>query len=182
MIKVDLSSISNFVSEDALKAMSTRVAAAHQTLESGSGAGNDFLGWRELPVNYDKEEFARIKKAAAKIQSDSQALVVIGIGGSYLGARAVIDLIQSPNYNLKKKNTPDIFFAGNTLSTDAVLEVLELVGDRDFSINVISKSGTTTEPAVAFRDFQGRSWRRSTARRRPGSRIYATTDRPTREP
>ena len=154
MIKVDLTSISDFVSQEALDAMAPRVAEAHQTLEAGTGAGNDFLGWRELPANYDKEEFARIKKAAAKIQSDSEALVVIAIGGSYLGARAVIDLIQSPNYNLKKKNTPDIFFAGNTLSTDAVLEVLELVGDRDFSVNVISKSGTTTEPAVAFRIFK----------------------------
>lgn len=175
MIKVDLSSISNFVAQDALDAMAPRVAAAHQTLESGSGAGNDFLGWRELPVNYDKEEFARIKKAAAKIQSDSQALVVIGIGGSYLGARAVIDLIQSPNYNLKKKNTPDIFFAGNTLSTDAVLEVLELVGDRDFSINVISKSGTTTEPAVAFRIFKA-ALEKKYGKEEARGRIYATTD------
>ena len=175
MIKVDLSSISTFVSQDALDAMAPRVAAAHQTLESGSGAGNDFLGWRELPVNYDKEEFARIKKAAAKIQSDSQALVVIGIGGSYLGARAVIDLIQSPNYNLKKKNTPDIFFAGNTLSTDAVLEVLELVGDRDFSINVISKSGTTTEPAVAFRIFKA-ALEKKYGKEEARGRIYATTD------
>ena len=102
MIKVDLSAISKAVSTEALEAMEPRVAAAAETLYSGSGAGNDFLGWRELPVNSDKEEFARIKAAAAQIQSDSQALVVIGIGGSYLGARAVIDLIQSPNYNLKK--------------------------------------------------------------------------------
>lgn len=176
MIKVDLSSISSFVSQEALDAMAPRVAAAHQTLEAGDGAGNDFLGWRELPANYDKEEFARIKKAAAKIQSDSKALVVIGIGGSYLGARAVIDLIQSPNYNLKQKDTPDIFFAGNTLSTDAVLEVLELVGDRDFSVNVISKSGTTTEPAVAFRIFKAaleQKYGKDGAR----GRIYATTDK-----
>ena len=175
MIKVDLSAISDFVSPAELDAMSARVAAAHEVLSQGTGAGNDFLGWRELPVNYDKEEFARIKKAAKKIQSDSQALVVIGIGGSYLGARAVIDLIQSPNYNLKKKDTPDVFFAGNTLSTDAVLEVLDLVGDRDFSINVISKSGTTTEPAVAFRIFKAaleQKYGKEEARRR----IYATTD------
>ena len=175
MIKVDLSAISDFVSPAELGAMSTRVAAAHDVLSQGTGAGNDFLGWRELPVNYDKEEFARIQKAAKKIQSDSQALVVIGIGGSYLGARAVIDLIQSPNYNLKKKDTPDVFFAGNTLSTDAVLEVLELVGDRDFSVNVISKSGTTTEPAVAFRIFKAaleQKYGKEEARRR----IYATTD------
>ncbi len=175
VIKVDLTSISDFVSQEALDAMAPRVAEAHQTLEAGTGAGNDFLGWRELPANYDKEEFARIKKAAAKIQSDSEALVVIGIGGSYLGARAVIDLIQSPNYNLKKKNTPDIFFAGNTLSTDAVLEVLELVGDRDFSVNVISKSGTTTEPAVAFRIFKA-ALERKYGKEGARGRIYATTD------
>ena len=175
VIKVDLTSISDFVSQKALDAMAPRVAEAHQTLEAGTGAGNDFLGWRELPANYDKEEFARIKKAAAKIQSDSEALVVIGIGGSYLGARAVIDLIQSPNYNLKKKNTPDIFFAGNTLSTDAVLEVLELVGDRDFSVNVISKSGTTTEPAVAFRIFKA-ALEQKYGKEGARGRIYATTD------
>ena len=175
VIKVDLTSISDFVSQEALDAMAPRVAEAHQTLEAGTGAGNDFLGWRELPANYDKEDFARIKKAAAKIQSDSEALVVIGIGGSYLGARAVIDLIQSPNYNLKKKNTPDIFFAGNTLSTDAVLEVLELVGDRDFSVNVISKSGTTTEPAVAFRIFKA-ALEQKYGKEGARGRIYATTD------
>ncbi len=175
VIKVDLTSISDFVSQEALDAMAPRVAEAHQTLEAGTGAGNDFLGWRELPANYDKEEFARIKKAAAKIQSDSEALVVIGIGGSYLGARAVIDLIQSPNYNLKKKNTPDIFFAGNTLSTDAVLEVLGLVGDRDFSVNVISKSGTTTEPAVAFRIFKA-ALEQKYGKEEARGRIYATTD------
>ena len=175
VIKVDLTSISDFVSQEALDAMAPRVAEAHQTLEAGTGAGNDFLGWRELPANYDKEEFARIKKAAAKIQSDSEALVVIGIGGSYLGARAVIDLIQSPNYNLKKKNTPDIFFAGNTLSTDAVLEVLELVGDRDFSVNVISKSGTTTEPAIAFRIFKA-ALEQKYGKEGARGRIYATTD------
>ena len=176
MINVDLSSISAFVSPETLAAMEPRVAAAHETLASGSGAGNDYLGWVDLPVNYDKEEFARIKQAAKKIQSDSKALVVIGIGGSYLGARAVIDLIKSPNYNLKQKDTPDIFFAGNTLSTDAVLEVLELVGDRDYSINVISKSGTTTEPAVAFRIFKAHleaKYGKEEARKR----IYATTDK-----
>ena len=176
MIKVDLSPISSFVSQETLDAMAPRVAAAHDVLATGSGAGSDFLGWRELPVNYDKEEFGRIKKAAEKIKSDSKALVVIGIGGSYLGARAVIELIKSPNYNLKRKDTPDIFFAGNTLSTDAVLEVLELVGDRDYSINVISKSGTTTEPAVAFRIFKAHleaKYGKEAARKR----IYATTDK-----
>ena len=173
MVQVDVSSA---VTQAQLAAMEPKVAAAHQVLESGKGAGNDFLGWVRLPVDYDKEEFARIQKAAKKIQSDSQALVVIGIGGSYLGARAVVELIQSPNYNLKKKGTPDIFFAGNTLSTDAVLETLELIGDRDFSINVISKSGTTTEPAVAFRIFKA-ALEAKYGKEEAAKRIYATTDK-----
>ena len=173
MVQVDVSSA---VTQAQLAAMEPKVAAAHQVLESGKGAGNDFLGWVRLPVDYDKEEFARIQKAAKKIQSDSEALVVIGIGGSYLGARAVVELIQSPNYNLKKKGTPDIFFAGNTLSTDAVLETLELIGDRDFSINVISKSGTTTEPAVAFRIFKA-ALEDKYGKEEAAKRIYATTDK-----
>ena len=173
MIKVDVSSA---ISKEQLAAVEPKVAAAHAVLESGKGAGNDFLGWLRLPVDYDKEEFARIQKAAKKIQSDSEALVVIGIGGSYLGARAVVELIQSPNYNLKKKGTPDIFFAGNTLSTDAVLETLELIGDRDFSINVISKSGTTTEPAVAFRIFKA-ALEAKYGKEAAAKRIYATTDK-----
>ena len=173
MVQVDVSSA---VTQAQLAAMEPKVAAAHQVLESGKGAGNDFLGWVRLPVDYDKEEFARIQKAAKKIQSDSEALVVIGIGGSYLGARAVVELIQSPNYNLKKKGTPDIFFAGNTLSTDAVLETLELIGDRDFSINVISKSGTTTEPAIAFRVFK-QLIEDKYGKEGAQERIFATTDK-----
>ncbi len=176
MLNVDLSPISSFVTPETLSAMEPRVRAAHQTLESGSGAGNDYIGWLHLPRDYDKEEFARIQKAAKKIQSDSQVLVVIGIGGSYLGARAVVELLRSPNYNLKKKDTPDILFTGNTLSTDAILETIELIGDRDFSINIISKSGTTTEPAVAFRIFKNlieQKYGKEEARRR----IYATTDK-----
>ncbi|MCC8182302.1 MAG: glucose-6-phosphate isomerase [Clostridiales bacterium] len=173
MIQVDVSSA---VTKAELEAIAPQVAAAHQVLDSRKGAGNDFLGWVRLPVDYDKEEFARIQKAAKQIQSDSQVLVVIGIGGSYLGARAVVELIQSPNYNLKKKDTPDIFFAGNTLSTDAVLETLELIGDRDFSINVISKSGTTTEPAVAFRIFKA-ALEAKYGKAEAAKRIYATTDK-----
>ena len=176
MLKVDLSALYPFVSPQQLAAMEPRLQAAHETLESGSGAGNDYLGWLRLPRDYDREEFSRIQAAARKIQSDSQALVVIGIGGSYLGARAVVELLRSPNYNLKTKDTPDIFFAGNGLSSDALLEIVELIGDRDFSINVISKSGTTTEPAVAFRIFKSlieRKYGREEARRR----IYATTDK-----
>ncbi len=176
MVNVDISSIYNAVPQETVAAMEPRLNAAYDTLFSGSGAGNDFLGWLHLPENYDKEEFARIQKAAKKIQSDSQVLVVIGIGGSYLGARAVVDLIKSPNYNLKKKDTPDIYFAGNTLSTDAVLETLELIGDRDFSINIISKSGTTTEPAVSFRIFKA-ALEAKYGKEEAAKRIYATTDK-----
>ena len=149
---------------------------AHGWLQNATGKGNDFVGWVNLPRDYDKEEFARIQAAAKKIQKQSQVLVVIGIGGSYLGARAVIEVIKSNNYNLKKKDTPDVFFAGNGLSTDALLELLELIGDRDFSVNVISKSGTTTEPAVSFRIFKGlleEKYGKDGAR----ERIYATTDK-----
>jgi glucose-6-phosphate isomerase len=176
MLNVDLSPLSGAVTSETLSALEPRIRAAHQTLEAGTGAGNDYIGWLHLPRDYDKEEFARIQKAAKKIQSDSQVLVVIGIGGSYLGARAVVELLRSPNYNLKKKNTPDILFTGNTLSTDAILETIELIGDRDFSINIISKSGTTTEPAVAFRIFKDlieKKYGKEEARRR----IYATTDK-----
>ena len=150
--------------------------AAYDTLVRRSGAGNDFTGWLDLPVNYDKEEFARIQKAAQKIQSDSNALVVIGIGGSYLGARAVVELLKSPNYNALPKSTPDIYFAGNGISPDAVTEIFTMIGDRDFSVNVISKSGTTTEPAIAFRLFKQALEKKYGADGARG-RIYATTDR-----
>ena len=175
MIQLDLSNIRSFVPEDWLTSRKDRLEQARVMLEEGNGPGGDFTGWVHLPRDYDKEEFARIQKAAKKIQSDSEALVVIGIGGSYLGARAVVELLQSPNYNLKKKDTPDIYFAGNGLSTDALLETIELVKDRDFSVNVISKSGTTTEPAVAFRIFKNlleEKYGKEEARKR----IYATTD------
>ena len=150
--------------------------AAYDTLVRRSGAGNDFTGWLDLPVNYDKGEFARIQKAAQKIQSDSKALVVIGIGGSYLGARAVVELLKSPNYNALPKSTPDIYFAGNGISSDAVTEIFAMIGDRDFSVNVISKSGTTTEPAIAFRLFKQALEKKYGADGARG-RIYATTDR-----
>ena len=150
--------------------------AAYDTLVRRSGAGNDFTGWLDLPVNYDKGEFARIQKAAQKIQSDSKALVVIGIGGSYLGARAVVELLKSPNYNALPKSTPDIYFAGNGISSDAVTEIFAMIGDRDFSVNVISKSGTTTEPAIAFRLFKQALEKKYGADGSRG-RIYATTDR-----
>jgi glucose-6-phosphate isomerase len=154
----------------------TAAQAAFDTLVNGTGAGNDFIGWVDLPVNYDREEFARIQAAAKKIQSDSKALVVIGIGGSYLGARAVVELLKSPNYNALPKNTPDIYFAGNGISSDAVTEILAMIGDRDFSVNVISKSGTTTEPAIAFRIFKA-ALEKKYGVDGAKSRIYATTDK-----
>ena len=152
------------------------LAQAHTWLQEASGRGNDFVGWVNLPRDYDKEEFARIQAAARKIQSDSRALVVIGIGGSYLGARAAIELLRSNNYNLIEKDTPNIYFTGNGLSGDSLQEVMDLLGDQDFSVNVISKSGTTTEPAVAFRFFKA-MLEKKYGREGAAKRIYATTDK-----
>ena len=152
------------------------LAQANTWLQEATGKGNDFVGWVNLPRDYDKEEYARIKAAAKKIQSDSKALVVVGIGGSYLGARSAIELVCSNNYNLKKKDTPNIYFAGNGLSGDALQEVIDLIGDDDFSVNVISKSGTTTEPAVAFRFFK-ELLEKKYGKAGAAGRIYATTDK-----
>ena len=168
--------LEQFVSVRELSALQPQVTLAHTMLHEGTGLGSDFLGWLDLPVAYDKEEFARIKAAAARIKADTDVLIVIGIGGSYLGARAAIEFIKSNNYNLKKKDTPDILFAGNTLSATQLCELLELCEGRRVSVNVISKSGTTTEPAVAFRVFREyleRTCGRDEARRR----IYVTTDK-----
>ena len=176
MLKLDLSKLDQFLPQDYVTARQDDLAQAADMLARHNGPGGDFTGWVNLPRDYDKEEFRRIQAAAAKIRKDSQALVVIGIGGSYLGARAVIELLASPNYNLKQKNTPDIYFTGNGLSTDALLELIALIGERDFSVNVISKSGTTTEPAVAFRIFRAlleEKYGPEGAR----ERIYATTDK-----
>ena len=158
------------------EALAPRLKLAQDKLQKGSGAGGEFTGWVHLPRDYDKEEFARIQAAAAKIRQDSKALVVIGIGGSYLGARGVIDCLCSPNYNLKKKDGPNVYFIGNGLSADALQETLDLVADVDFSVNVISKSGTTTEPAVAFRFFR-EALEKKYGREGAGKRIYATTDK-----
>ena len=149
---------------------------AHTWLQEATGRGNDFVGWVNLPRDYDKEEYERIKAAAKKIQSDSKALVVIGIGGSYLGAKGAIDFLCSPNYNLKKKDTPNIYFVGCGLSADYMQEVMDLIGDDDFSVNVISKSGTTTEPAVAFRFFKA-ALEEKYGKAEAAGRIYATTDK-----
>ena len=176
MLKLDLSKLQGFIPEDYLTSREARLTKAAEMLATHTGPGGDFTGWVNLPKDYDKEEFARIQAAAKKIQKQSEVLVVIGIGGSYLGARAVIELLLSNNYNLKKKDTPDIFFAGNGLSTDALLELLELIGDRDFSVNVISKSGTTTEPAVSFRIFK-ELLEKKYGKEGAKERIYATTDK-----
>ena len=172
MVKIDLTGTQGFAPVPDAAAC----AAAIDTLVNGTGAGNDFTGWVDLPENYDRAEFARIQAAAQKIQANSKALVVIGIGGSYLGARAVIELLKSPNYNALPKDTPDIYFAGNGISGEALTELLTMIGDRDFSVNVISKSGTTTEPAIAFRIFKElleKKYGKDGAR----ERIFATTDK-----
>ena len=175
MIRVDLNSCKSFIPLPYEAALAPRLRIAHDHLQKGDGAGGDFTGWVRLPADYDREEFARIKAAAARIKADSQALVVIGIGGSYLGARGVIECLRSPNYNLKKKDTPNIYFVGNGLSSDYMSEIVELLDGVDFSVNVISKSGTTTEPAVAFRFFRELLEKKYGAEG-AASRIYATTD------
>ena len=143
-----------FVAPHEMEAMREQVLAAHKTVHEKTGLGNDFLGWLDLPVDYDKNEFAAIKEAAEKIKKNTDVFIVIGIGGSYLGARAALEFIRSPMYNNLKKDTPDIYFAGNSISADYMNELLDICEGRDVSINVISKSGTTTEPAVAFRIFK----------------------------
>ena len=176
MIKVDISNVWGQVTLSDLLAMEKEVAAAHTTLADGTGAGNDFLGWQNLPVREATEEITRIRQAAEKIRSDSDVFVVIGIGGSYLGPRAAIELLQGPNHNIGKgKGNPQIFFAGNGLSTRHWNELTRLLEGKDFSIAIISKSGTTTEPAVAFRIFKN-LLEEKYGKEGAKSRIYATTD------
>ena len=175
MLSIDVSHAASFLTLPYQAALLPRLQRAADWLQNGGGKGSDFLGWVTLPRDYDKGEYARILAAAKKIQSDSSALVVIGIGGSYLGARGVIECLCSPNYNLKKKSTPNIYFIGNGLSSDALNEVMDLIGEDDFSVNVISKSGTTTEPAVAFRFFREKLGRKD-GRAEAARRICATTD------
>ena len=176
MIQVDLTHMRRFIALPYEAALAPRLRIAHNHLQKSDGAGGDFTGWVRLPQEYDRQEFDRIQAAARRIQSDSRALVVIGIGGSYLGARGVIECLCSPNYNLRRKDTPNIYFVGNGLSDRQLRETMELLEGEDFSVNVISKSGTTTEPAVAFRFF------RELLEKKYGPdgaarRIYATTDR-----
>ena len=169
--------LKNYVTEDDINGISEEIYNAQATLVNKSGEGNAFLGWVDLPENYDKEEFARIKAAAEKIRKTCDVFVVIGIGGSYLGARAAIEFIRTPYYNnLKKKETPDIYFAGNTISSSALANILRICEGRDVCVNVVSKSGTTTEPAVAFRVFRDlleKKYGKEGAR----ERIFATTDK-----
>ncbi|MCC8106332.1 MAG: glucose-6-phosphate isomerase [Clostridiales bacterium] len=178
-VTFDYSKAAGFVAENEVASMKKLVAAAKDELVSRTGAGNDFLGWIDLPVDYDKEEFGRIKEAAKKIQSDSEVLLVIGIGGSYLGARAAIEFLRHSFYNNVSKEirkTPEIYFVGNSISSTYVQHLIEVIGDRDFSVNIISKSGTTTEPAIAFRIFK-KMLEDKYGKAEAAKRIYATTDK-----
>ena len=168
--------LKGFMADHELGALSGTVKAAHESLHNHTGLGNDFLGWVELPTNYDREEFSRIQKAAEKIQKQADILVVIGIGGSYLGARAAIELLRSPLYNNLKKDTPDIYFAGNSVSPSYLQELLSICEGKDIAVNVISKSGTTTEPALAFRVFKALLEKKYGAEGAK-ERIYCTTDK-----
>ncbi|MBW7476563.1 glucose-6-phosphate isomerase [Paenibacillus oenotherae] len=178
-VSFDYSKALTFVGQHEIDYLTDQVRLAHEQLHNGTGAGSDYLGWIDLPTNYDKEEFSRIQKAAAKIQSDSEVLVVIGIGGSYLGARAAIEMLSHSFYNIQsreQRKTPQVLFAGNNISSTYVTHLLQVLEGRDWSINVISKSGTTTEPAIAFRVFREAleaKYGQAEARKR----IYATTDR-----
>ena len=178
-VTFDYSKASKFISDDEVVAMKKIAEDAKEVLVNKSGAGNDFLGWIDLPVDYDKDEFARIKAAAKKIQSDSEVLVVIGIGGSYLGARAAIDFLRHGFYNNVSKEirkTPEIYYAGNSISPAYLKGLLDVVGDRDFSVNIISKSGTTTEPAIAFRIFK-ENLEKKYGKEEVAKRMYAKTDK-----
>ena len=178
-VKFDYSLVKNVVSQDEMAAMGKITNDAKEVLVGRNGAGNDFLGWIDLPVDYDKEEFARIQAAAEKIKSDSEVLIVIGIGGSYLGARAAIEFLRHSFYNSvspEVRKTPEIYYCGNNLSGTYLSQLIETVGDRDFSVNVISKSGTTTEPAVAFRIFK-KLLEDKYGKIEAAKRIYATTDK-----
>lgn len=165
-----------FVDAHEYDALQMQVSAAHKALQEGTGLGNSFLGWRELPTNYDREEFARIQAAAEKIKKDTEVFIVIGIGGSYLGSRAVIELLKSPFYNNLKKDTPDIYFVGNNINSGYLNEVLAICEGKDVSVNMISKSGTTTEPSIAFRVFRDLLEKKYGKEGAKG-RIYATTDK-----
>ena len=175
-LKLNSKYLDGFLGKDELTGIKPQVEAAVELLHSKKGLGNDFLGWLDLPTNYDKDEFARIKAAAAKIKANSDILIVIGIGGSYLGARACIELLKSPFYNNLKKDTPDIYFVGNNISPSYLNQVISICEGKDFSVNVISKSGTTTEPALAFRVFR-EMVEKKYGKEGAKDRIFCTTDK-----
>ena len=178
-IKFDYSNALDFLKEHEIFYLESGIKAAHEQLQAKTGAGSDFLGWVDLPVNYDKQEFIRIKAAAEKIKSDSDVLIVIGIGGSYLGARAAIEMLNHSFYNNLPKNkrkTPEIYFVGNNISSTYITDLLDLIEGKDISVNVISKSGTTTEPAIAFRIFK-EYMETKYGKEQAAKRIYATTDK-----
>ncbi|MDO6361211.1 glucose-6-phosphate isomerase [Lactobacillus paragasseri] len=176
VVHFDASKLTPFVHENELKEMQAMVTAADKELREGTGAGSDFRGWIDLPINYDKDEFDRIKKTAKKIQNDSEVLVGIGIGGSYLGAQASIEFLNSSFYGREKEKYPTVVFCGNSLSGSYLYDLLEWLGDKDFSINIISKSGTTTEPSIAFRVLKDKLIKKY-GKEEAAKRIYATTDR-----
>ena len=175
-LEINKKYVSAFVSDEEILSYQDKITAAHKALHEKTGAGSDFTGWVDLPVDYDKEEFARIKAAAEKIKKNSDLLIVIGIGGSYLGARAVIEFVKSQNYNDLRKGTPAIYFSGNSISSSALSELIEICKDKDFSVNVISKSGTTTEPAIAFRIFREMLTEKY-GKEGAAERIFVTTDK-----
>jgi glucose-6-phosphate isomerase len=178
-VTFDYSAAKSFLADTEIEMIEKAVEGAKEVLLNKTGAGNDFLGWIDLPVNYDKEEFARIKKAAEKIQGDTEVLLVIGIGGSYLGARAAIEFLRHSFYNSVSKEvrkTPEIYYVGNNISSTYISSLIEVIGNRDFSINIISKSGTTTEPAIAFRVFK-KLLIEKYGKAEAAKRIYATTDK-----
>ena len=178
-VTFDYSKAGVFVADHEVENMKKLVLDAKELLVSKKGPGNDFLGWIDQPVAYDKEEFARIKAAAAKIQNDSDVLLVVGIGGSYLGARAAIEFLRHGFYNMiskEQRKTPEIYFVGNSISSTYLKNLIDVIGDRDFSINMISKSGTTTEPAIAFRVLKA-MMEKKYGKQEAAKRIYATTDK-----
>ena len=175
-LKFDYSYANAFINKEDIEKITPEILAAHKALSDRSGKGSDFLGWIDLPVNYDKEEFARIKAAAKKIQKDSDVLIVIGIGGSYLGARAAIEFLKGQYHNSFKDGTPEIYFTGNSISGSDLNDVLKLCENKDISVNIISKSGTTTEPALAFRVFR-KLLEEKYGEEEAAKRIYCTTDK-----
>ncbi len=178
-VTFDYSKAKTFISEHEIVSMKKIAENAKAELLGREGAGNDFLGWIDLPVDYDKEEFARIKEAAVRIQGDSEVLLVIGIGGSYLGARAAIEFLRHNFYNMVSKEvrkTPEIYYVGNSISSTYLKHLMDVIGERDFSVNIISKSGTTTEPAIAFRIFK-EMLEKKYGKEEAAKRIYATTDK-----